>query len=162
MYFKVIATVEKVSMPSSLTPGEPSHVRLPCRMYEKGDKIVFHDNQIDLSETTGALCLSLVSGMIPVVKALQRSVEPVKDPDTGKILSDSTQKVSWYTCPDAERPVIFKIERIPLKGKPGWIIAEEMAKKKPGNRIHLHACNPNDRIRKVNNNLGEKIDDYGK
>jgi len=75
-YFKVIATVEKVSEPKSCDPDAPSHVVLPCRMYKEGDRIVIEDNQINMSETTGALCLSLTASMIPVLKAMQRSVKP--------------------------------------------------------------------------------------
>lgn len=52
-YFKVVATVEKVSEPKSCTPGQPSHVVLPCRMYKVGDQIVVEDNQINMDETSG-------------------------------------------------------------------------------------------------------------
>ena len=72
-----------------------------------------------MAETTGALCLSLIASMIPVLKALQRSVEPIMDEETGEPLPDSTQKVTWFSCPDAERPVIFKIERDPTEEEAG-------------------------------------------
>ena len=155
--YKVVATVHKVSRPAPVAPGEHTHVLLPCRLYKEGDKIVFEDNQINMAETTGALCLSLIASMIPVLKALQRSVEPLMDEETGEPLPDSTQKVTWFSCPDAERPIIFKIERIPLKRKPGWVIAEEIARRNPGMRIHLHLPNPNDRLRGVQDNLWEEI-----
>ena len=153
-YYKVIATVHRVSPPSSQVPGEPAHVVMPCRMYKEGDTIVFEDNQINMEETSGALCLSLVASMIPVLKAMQRSVEPLVDDEEGEV-HDSTQKVAWFSCPDAERPVIFKIERIPQK-VPGWIVAEELALKEPGKRIHLHTPNPTDAERGDHDNLWEK------
>ena len=160
-FFKVVATVQKVSDPEPFISGQPAHVVLPCRLYEEGDKIVFQDNQINMAETTGAMCLSLVASMIPVLKALQRSVEPLLDEKTGEPLSDSTQKVTWFSCPDAERPVIFKIERIPLESKPGWVLAEELALKNPGKRLHMHLPNPNDRLRGVTSNMGESLEGYG-
>lgn len=159
-YYKVVATVVKVSDPKSLTPGEPPHVALPCRMYEVGDKIVVQDNQINMAETTGAMCVSLLCNIIPHLRLMQRSVEPLIDEKTGEKLSDSTAKATWFSCPDAERPVIFKMERIPLKGKPGWVIAEDVALKNPGKKIHMHLPNPVDRARGVNNNMGEEIEGY--
>jgi uncharacterized repeat protein (TIGR04076 family) len=154
-YYKVIATVHKVSPPSSQTPNQPVHVVMPCRMYTKGDRIVFEDNQINMIETTGALCLSLVASMIPVLKAMQRSVKPLLDEKRDVERHDSTQQVAWFSCPDAERPVIFKIERVP-QNVPGWIVAEELALKNPGKRIHLHTPNPTDKHRGDQENLWEK------
>jgi len=133
-YFKVVATVHRVSPPSSQVPGEPAHVVMPCRMYKEGDTIVFEDNQINMEETSGALCLSLVASMIPVLKAMQRNVEPIVDKEEG---------------------VIFKIERIPQK-VPGWIVAEKLALKEPGKRIHLHTPNPTAAARGDHDNLWEK------
>ena len=162
MIYKVVATVHKVSKPTPVFPGESGHVLYPCRLYKEGDKIVIEDNQLNLAETTGAICLSLFSSMISVLKALQREVVPERDKKTNEPLSDSTQRVTWFACPDAERPVIFKIERIPLKGRPGWVIAEEMVLKNPGISIHLHTPNPNDRLRGIHDNLAEEIEEYGK
>ena len=156
VYYKVVATVHKVNRPKSLTPDQPSHVALPCRMYKEGDRIVFEDNQINMAETTGALCLSLVASLIPVLKPMQRSVEPILD-ENGLAVSDSTQKVTWFSCPDAERPVILMIERIPVKGKPGWIIAEELAKSKSLDSLHFHAPNPNDELNNIHDNLWESV-----
>jgi uncharacterized repeat protein (TIGR04076 family) len=153
-YFKVVATVHKVNNPQSMTPGKPSHVALPCRMYKEGDKIVIEDNQINMAETTGALCLSLVSSMIPVLKALQRAPKPIIE--GGEEKHDSTQGVTWFTCPDAERPVILKIQRIPQQ-VPGWIKAEELAKKNPGTSIHLHTPNLTDEARGDHDNLWNQI-----
>lgn len=156
VYFKVVATVYKVSRPESLTSGQPPHVALPCRMYKEGDRIVFEDNQINMAETTGALCLSLTASLIPVLKAMQRSVEPIIG-ENGSAIPDSTQKVTWFSCPDAERPVILKIERIPEKDKPGWILAEELARERHLDNLHFHAPNPNDRVNGVDDNLWESI-----
>lgn len=153
-YFKVTATVEKVSTPKSLNPNVPSHVVLPCRMYKVGDMIVVEDNQINMSETSGALCLSLISSLIPVLKGLQRGVKPIKKQD--EIKHDSTQGVTWFTCPDAERPVIFKIQR-EVKDIPGWVVAEELALQNPGKRIHLHAPNPTDERRGDDENIWNKV-----
>lgn len=93
-YYKVIATVHKVSPPSSQSPNHPAHVVMPCRMYNKGDRIVIEDNQINIAETTGALCLSLVASMTPVLKAMQRSVKPLLDEKKGVERHDSTQQVA--------------------------------------------------------------------
>lgn len=161
MYYRVVATVYKVSKPVSLIPDQLSHVSMPCRMYKEGDKIVFEDNQLNMAETSGALCLSLLASMIPVLKGLQRSVEAVIDQKTGNPIPDSTQKIAWFACPDAERPVVFKIERIPLKGKLGGMMAEEIALKKPDQLIHLHLPNPNDRLKGIHDNLGEELEGYG-
>jgi len=153
-YFKVVATVTQVNEPESMTPGKPSHVALPCRMYKEGDKIVVEDNQINMAETTGALCLSLVSSMIPVLKALQRAVKPISQ--GGEEKHDSTQGVTWFSCPDAERPVILKIQRIPQE-VPGWIRAEELAKESPDTFIHLHTPNPTDEARGDHDNLWDEV-----
>lgn len=156
VYYKVVATVHKVSRPQSLTPDQPSHVFYPCRMYKEGDRIVFEDNQINMAETTGALCLSLVASLIPVLKAMQRKVEPIIEED-GSVAPDSTQKVTWFSCPDAERPVILKIERVLMKGKPGWIIADELAKSKHLDSLHFHTPNPNDKLNDIYDNLWESV-----
>lgn len=144
--YRVVATVIKVNTPSKVTDDSELHVSMPCRMYKVGDKIVFEDNQINMQETTGALCLTLIGGMIPVLKALQRSVEPAKD-DDNKPVKDSTQGVNFYQCSDAERPVLFRIERIPLGDKPRWIIAEELARKSKSGGTHYHTPNPTDTAR---------------
>jgi uncharacterized repeat protein (TIGR04076 family) len=162
MIYKVVATVHKVSKPAPVPPAESAHVLYPCRLYKEGDKIVIEDNQLNLAETTGAICLALFASMIPVLKGLQREVEPERDQKTHAALSDSTQRVAWFACPDAERPVLFKIERIPQKGRPGWVIAEEMVLKNPGMTLHLHTPNPNDRLMGIHDNLAEEIEDYGK
>jgi len=60
-----------------------------------------------------------------------------------------------FSCPDAKRPVIFKIERIPQK-VPGRIVAEKLALKEPGKRIHLHAPNSTDIESGDQGNLWEK------
>ncbi|MBS7631666.1 TIGR04076 family protein [Candidatus Bathyarchaeota archaeon] len=156
VYYKVVATVHKVSRPQSLTPDQPSHVFYPCRMYKEGDRIVFEDNQINMAETTGALCLSLVASLIPVLKAMQRKVEPIIEED-GSAVPDSTQKVTWFSCPDAERPVILKIERVPMEGKPGWIIADKLAKSKHLDNLHFHTPNPNDKLNNIYDNLWESV-----
>lgn len=162
MIYKIVATVQRVSKPVSMMRGEAAHVLYPCRLYKEGDRIVIEDDQLNLAETTGAICLTLFSSMIAALKGLQRSIEPEKDEKTGDPLPDSTLKVTWFSCPDVERPVIFKIERIPLKGRPGWVIAEEMVLKNPDMTIHLHTPNPNDRLRGIHDNLAEEVEDYGK
>lgn len=156
-HYKIVATVEKVSEPKSLTPGDPPHISMPCRFYEVGDRIVFEDLQINMAETTGGLCIFLVASLLPLIHAMQRSVDPIVDADTGEPLSDSMQKIRWFSCPDAERPVVLSLERIPLEGKPGSIVAEEIVRENPGMRLHMHCPNPNDRLRGVNNNLGDEL-----
>lgn len=92
--------------------------------------------------------------MIPVLKGLQRGVKPVTQKD--EVKHDSTQGVAWFTCPDAERPVLFKIRREP-RPIPGWIVAEEMAKADPGKWIHLHTPNPTDERRGDTDNIWEEV-----
>lgn len=161
-HYKIVATVHKVSDPKPLIPGEKPHVIMPCRFYEVGDKIVFEDLQVNMAETTGAMCTFVLTSLMPVVSAMSRSVEPIIDEDTGEPISDSMQKIKWFSCPDAERPVIFKLERVPLQGKTGSMIAEDIVQNNPDERLHMHLPNPNDRTRGVHNNLGEKLDEYGK
>jgi len=161
-HFKIVATVHKVSEPEALVAGEKPHVIMPCRFYEVGDKIVFEDLQVNMAETTGALCTFVLTSLMPVVSAMTRSVEPILDDKTGEPVNDSMQKIKWFSCPDAERPVIFKLERIPLQGKTGSMIAEDIVKGNPDKRLHMHLPNPNDRTRGVDNNVGEKLDEYGK
>lgn len=161
-HYKIIATVHKVSEPEPLIPGEKPHVLMPCRFYEVGDRIVFEDLQINMAETTGAMCTFVMTSLMPVVSAMQRSVEPIIDEKTGEPASDSMQRIKWFSCPDAERPVIFKLERIPLKGKTGSMIAEDIVRENPGKPLHMHLPNPNDHTRGVENNLGEQLEEYGK
>ena len=42
------------------------------------------------------------------------------------------------------------------------MIAEDIVQNNPDERLHMHLPNPNDRTRGVHNNLGEKLDEYGK
>jgi uncharacterized repeat protein (TIGR04076 family) len=104
--YKVVFTVVDIKEPSSID-GEPLHVSGPCKVYKKGDKITVTGNpgRIVLGETD-SVCLAAFSAILPLTSAFCREVtEPW----------DYMDKIRYYSCPDTERPVIFKVDRIPVE-----------------------------------------------
>ncbi len=101
--YKVVYTVVDVSDPKSID-GEPTHVSGPCKMYKKGDKMTITGNpgQLVLSETD-SVCLAAFSAILPLTSAMTREVTEHWD---------YMDKIAYFSCPDSERPVIFKVERI--------------------------------------------------
>ncbi len=104
--YKVIFTVVDVPEPKSVD-GEPTHVTGPCKVYRVGDRITFTSNpgRIVMEETDG-VCLAAFSAILPLTSAMCRDVtEPW----------DYMNKIKYYCCPDVERPVVFKVKRIPVE-----------------------------------------------
>ena len=55
---------------------------------------------------TDSVCLAAFSAILPLTSSMTREVtEPW----------DYIDKIGYYSCPDSERPVIFKVERIEVK-----------------------------------------------
>jgi uncharacterized repeat protein (TIGR04076 family) len=104
--YKVIFTVVDVKEPRSLD-GSPPHVKGSCKIYEVGDKITITSNPGRLVlEETDSVCLAAFSAILPLTSAMERNVtEPW----------DYIDKIRYFSCPDSERPVTFKVERIPVK-----------------------------------------------
>lgn len=101
--YKVVYTVIDVGEPKSVEGG-PLHVSGPCKMYKVGDKmtVVGNPGQLVLAETD-AVCLAALSAILPLTSAMMREVtEPW----------DYMDKIKYYSCPDSERPVVFKVERV--------------------------------------------------
>lgn len=101
--FKVVYTVVDVGKPKSVDGG-PTHVSGPCKMYKVGDKmtVVGNPGQLVMKETD-AVCLAALSAILPLTSAMMREVtEPW----------DYMDKILYYSCPDSERPVVFKVDRV--------------------------------------------------
>ncbi len=104
--YKVIFTVVEVNEPESLD-GKSTHVSGPCKVYEIGDRITITGNpgRMVLGETD-SVCLVAFSAILPLTSAFCRdATEPW----------DYVDKIKYYSCPDSERPVVFKVERIPVE-----------------------------------------------
>jgi uncharacterized repeat protein (TIGR04076 family) len=93
--YKVVFTVVDVKPPKSID-GAPTHVSGPCKIYKVGDKITITSNpgRLVLDETD-SVCLAAFSALLPLTSAID--------------------KIKYFSCPDSERPVTFKVERIPVK-----------------------------------------------
>ena len=102
--YKVVFTVVDVKEPKSVD-GTPPHVKGPCKVYMVGDRITIASNpgRLVLEETDG-VCLAAFSAILPLTSAMEREVtEPW----------DYMDKIKFFSCPDSERPVTFRVERIP-------------------------------------------------
>jgi len=104
--YKVVFTVVEVNDPESLD-GEPTHVSGPCKMYRVEDKMTVVGNPGRLVlEETDSVCLAAFSAILPLTSAMTREVtEPW----------DYMDKIKYYSCPDSERPVVFKVERFEVE-----------------------------------------------
>ena len=104
--YKVVFTVVEVNDPVSLD-GAPTHVSGPCKMYRVGDKMTVVGNPGRLVlEETDSVCLAAFSAILPLTSAMTREVtEPW----------DYMDKIKYYSCPDSERPVVFKVERFKVE-----------------------------------------------
>jgi len=71
-----------------------------CPYYKVGDKITFEEPEI-IKEESGRLCLYALLSVAPYLTALCR--------DTPR--EDWINRKEIIQCPDADRPVIFKVER---------------------------------------------------
>jgi uncharacterized repeat protein (TIGR04076 family) len=104
--YKVVFTVVDVQEPRSMD-GKPTHVSGPCKMYRVGDRmtIVGNPGRLVLKETD-SVCLAAFSAILPLTSAMEREVtEPW----------DYVDKIKYFSCPDSERPVVFKVERTKVK-----------------------------------------------
>jgi uncharacterized repeat protein (TIGR04076 family) len=104
--FKVVFTVVDVKDTESID-GEPTHVSGPCKMHQVGDRMTVVGNPGRLAlEETDSVCLAAFGAILPLTSALTREVtEPW----------DYMDKIKYFSCPDSERPVVFKIERIEVE-----------------------------------------------
>lgn len=104
--YKVVFTVVKVGEPTSINGGS-THVTGPCKMYKIGDKITITGNpgRLVLTETD-SICLAAFSAIIPLTSAMTREVTESWD---------YMDKIKFFSCPDSERPVVFKVERIEVQ-----------------------------------------------
>jgi uncharacterized repeat protein (TIGR04076 family) len=111
--FKVFFTVVDVQDPKSID-GDPTHVNGPCKIYKVGDKITITSNPGRLVlEETDSVCLAAFSAILPLTSAMERNVtEPW----------DYIDKIKFFSCPDSERSVTFKVERIPVKRARGRLL----------------------------------------
>jgi uncharacterized repeat protein (TIGR04076 family) len=100
--YKVVYTVVDVGKTKSVDGG-PTHVSGPCKMYKVGDKmtVVGNPGQLVMQETN-AVCLAAFSAILPLTSAMTREVTEAWD---------YMDKIAYYSCPDSERPVVFKVER---------------------------------------------------
>lgn len=104
--YKVVFTVVDVQEPRSLD-GEPTHVKGPCKMYRRGDRITIVGNPSRMVlEETDSVCLSAFSAILPLTSAMEReTTEPW----------DYIDKIKYFSCPDSERPVVFRVERVKVE-----------------------------------------------
>ncbi|TRO48855.1 TIGR04076 family protein [Candidatus Bathyarchaeota archaeon] len=104
--YKAVFEVVEVNEPRSLD-GEPTHVSGPCKIYRVGDRVTVTGNpgRLVLEETDG-VCLAAFSAILPLTSAMCREVtEPW----------DYMDKIKYYSCPDSERPVVFRVTRVPVE-----------------------------------------------
>ena len=104
--YKLTFTVIDVGEPRSFDGG-PTHVSGPCKMYRVGDKITITGNpgRLVMNETD-SVCLAAFSSMLPLNSAMTREVTESWD---------YVDKIKFFSCPDTERPVVFKVERIKVE-----------------------------------------------
>ena len=104
--YKVVFTVIDVKKPESID-GDSTHVSGPRKVYKVGDRVTVTGNpgRLVLGETD-SVCLAAFSAILPLTSAFCRDVtEPW----------DYMDKIKYYSCPDSERPVVFRVDRIPVE-----------------------------------------------
>jgi uncharacterized repeat protein (TIGR04076 family) len=76
-------------------------------MYKIGDKITITGNpgRLVLAETD-SVCLAAFSAILPLTSALTREVTESWD---------YVDNIKYFSCPDSERPVVFKVERFEIQ-----------------------------------------------
>ncbi|MFO7837051.1 MAG: TIGR04076 family protein [Candidatus Thorarchaeota archaeon] len=90
--FDIIAEVKSVQ---GLEGGDTGG-KGPCRYYEPGDKIVFREGRIE-----GTICYSALASMMYKILAMR----------LGFTYPWAKDGVVEHACPDAARPVVFKVYR---------------------------------------------------
>jgi uncharacterized repeat protein (TIGR04076 family) len=105
--YKVVCEAYKISEPKSID-GNELHVKWPCRIYKVGDKMTFsiHPGSIMVLEETDKVCISALGAILPIVRGMMQG----KAEDW-----DFIDDVKFFSCPDAERPVIFEVKRIRME-----------------------------------------------
>lgn len=103
--YKVVCRAVQVNEPKAIEGGEPIP-KSKCPLFELGDKMTFTTwpTRLILEECDN-VCIFSLSAIAPATQALCR--------DTAEG-SDYLSNISYFCCPDAHRPVVFRIERIPL------------------------------------------------
>jgi len=103
--YKVVCRVVKVNEPKPIEGGE-TIPKSKCPLFEEGYKMTFTTwpTRLILEECDN-VCLFALSAIGPAAQALCR--------DTAEG-SDYLSNITHFCCPDAHRPVVFRIERIPL------------------------------------------------
>jgi uncharacterized repeat protein (TIGR04076 family) len=104
--YKLVFSVIELNKPKSID-GNPPHVSGPCKMYKVGDKMTVTGNpgRLVLDETD-SVCLAAFSAILPLTSAMTREVTEAWD---------YMDKIAFFSCPDSERPVVFKVERIEVQ-----------------------------------------------
>jgi len=104
--YKVVFEVVEVNEPRSLD-GEPTHVSGPCKIYGVGDRVTITGNPGRLVlEETDSVCLAAFSAILPLTSAMCREVTETWD---------YMDRIKYYSCPDSERPVVFRVTRVPVE-----------------------------------------------
>ena len=106
--YKVICRAVKVNEPKAIE-GEETIPFTTCALFNVGDKMTFTTwpTRLVLEECDN-VCIFALNAIAPAAQALCR------DTAEGK---DYVNSLSHFCCPDAHRPVVFRIERekLPLE-----------------------------------------------
>ncbi len=77
--------------------GEDTAGKGPCRYYKPGDKLVFKEGEID-----GVICYSALASMMYKVLPMRAGFD----------FPWNKEGIVEHACPDAARPVVFKMRRV--------------------------------------------------
>jgi uncharacterized repeat protein (TIGR04076 family) len=77
--------------------GEDTAGKGPCRYYRPGDKMIFKEGRIE-----GAICYSALATMLYKIMPMR----------VGFDYPWAKDGIVEHACPDAARPVVFKIRRV--------------------------------------------------
>jgi len=103
--YKVVCRAVKVNEPK-LIEGWETIPKSKCPLFKLGDKMTFTTWPTRLLlEECDNVCIFALSAIAPATQALCR--------DTAES-NDYLNNISYFCCPDAHRPVVFRIERIQL------------------------------------------------
>lgn len=100
--YKVTCRVVKVNKPQTIE-GEETVPHTTCALFDVGDKMTFTTwpTRLIVDECDN-VCIFALNAIAPAAQALCR--------DTAEE-EDYINSLSHFCCPDAHRPVIFRIER---------------------------------------------------
>ena len=94
-HYKIFHVVAEVKSVHGLA-GEDTAGKGPCRYYKPGDKLVFKEGKID-----GVICYSALTTMMYKVMAMRAGFD----------FPWNKEGVVEHACPDAARPVVFRMYR---------------------------------------------------